>query len=764
MPVKKKEAGLNEPQIDEDLADLVARQHRPMRLDAILRIARIGRRGKKLVENKLQDLEGRGILTRLRGGLWVASNTLKSVTGIFRALPNGEGIIEPAGIHVRPEDSGGAWDRDRVRAVLLPGHLPPVGRVEEILEKGQQTVFARVESRHGKTAHCRPLDRRMKIRFDVQDEGKRLKPDMLVILEPLRQLATGLWQAIPLETIAGEGRIEIQEAIIKSAHGVPAEFPQLALEQAESFSVKLPKKEMEAREDWRHLPFVTIDGEDARDFDDAFFVEQTDSGWILRVAIADVSHYVHVDSREGSLDAEAARRGNSWYFPRSVEPMLPAMLSNGLCSLKPGEERFAIMVEMPFSFSGITGDPRFTPICMCSAQRLTYPQVDAYFEQFACKNARGVEFAHKNAAMPMRQEVADMLRNAFSLYEILAKNRKIRGTLDFDLPEPAYVFDDSGNLKEMTTARITDANKLVEEFMIAANEAVAGYLERQAVPFLFRDHPKPELARLTLLLQTLANIAPEVLPPNAKPATLADSKVIQGILKRASGKPYEYAVNRLCLRAMPQARYEPENTGHFGIASQAYCHFTSPIRRYADLLTHRALKVCIGRSSSEAAHRYDKKELWQIGTQLNRLEREAMECEREIARRMACIALADRVGSVMEGTISGVMDFGLFVELRDIPAEGLIHMRDLGSGWFDVDQQKQLLIGKHDGQVWRLGQRVKVRIASIDSDRMEISLVPIDMGNNSHNKGRHTATARKISRQNNVRPSLGKGKRWRRKI
>lgn len=703
----------------ESLLQLLGSHARPLRLDAILALSGQPHSSRKKIEKLLRQLQQSGQISQLPGGFWGPRHDSTVVTGEYSGTPNGSGrlkVTDPPDyphkeIYISPYQAGSAWHKDIVRALILPGTSGGKGKVLEVVERGLKEVPAVFSGKQKKALIFKPADSRVKATFKVGTQGDltvELKPGDLAILKPLRELSETKWQAEIARIEGPLNRIAAQESIVKLNQQVPGDFPALALEQAAALPNAPSAVDMEGREDWRHLPFVTIDGADARDFDDAIHVEKTESGWILRVAIADVSHYVRPDSRKGSLDAEALARGNSWYFPRSVEPMLPKALSNGLCSLKPDEDRLAMMVEMPFDKNGRPGKPRFAEIVMRSNARLVYDDVAAFFN------------GDKNALA--RPQTAAMLEEAHALYKTLAKMRRERGTLDFFLPDPVYKFSEEGKLEKIGERERNDAHMLIEEFMIAANEAVAGWLGEQKQDFLYRVHPRPEPEKLERLYETLGQIAPESLPPGLKKVEEPGPGAIQEILTRSMDTPQEYVVNRLCLRSMAQARYQPQNIGHFGLASKSYCHFTSPIRRYADLLTHRALKKKLGASKLPCP---DKDELVAIGEQLNGLERRAVECEREIAKRLACIYLEGREGEIFKGVISGVTDFGLFVEFEGIPAEGLIRVEDLGNDWYKFDAPSQTLTGGFGGQVWQLGQPVEVKLLAVDLEKQELKLAPV---------------------------------------
>lgn len=703
----------------DEVYDLIKRQKRPLKLDAIYRILHIPRQANRVLMEVLEELARNGKLIRLPGGVWVCTNTLKRAIGKFQSLGHGGGIVIPDSdkteeIFIPAQHTGDAWHKDLVEVALTPGSHGRQGKILRVIERRQKEVTARIEKIDSGSILCKAADRRLKASFTVaMDSGapidKKLRPGLLVALQPAEKIGSDLWQASLINIFGAEDKIQVQESLVKANHQVPGEFPALALKQAAMLPSQPDSLDCAGREDMRAIPFVTIDGADARDFDDAIHVEKTPDGYILRVAIADVSYYVRPDKRDGSLDQEALKRGNSWYFPQSVEPMLPKTLSNGLCSLRPNEERLAMLVEMPFDMKGNPGKPRFAPVVMQSAGRLIYDDVARLFAS---------NFRDTSGERP---EIIAMLKDAFPLYKLLAGRRRVRGTLEFELPEPAYTFDENGRLERMGKVERNDAHLLIEEFMIAANEAVASFLEKKKIPFLYRCHPAPEPMKVEKLVETLASASLEILPADIKPEAFDDPKTFQRILAKAKGTPEDYVVNRLCLRSMSQARYQPENVGHFGLASKSYCHFTSPIRRYADLMTHRALKHCLGQPEPIIT---DSEILAETGEDLNKTERAALECEREMARRMGCLAMKEHEGESFSGVISGVTDFGLFVELDEIPTEGMIRLESLGNDWFNLDQTRQMLVGERTGTIWRLGQPIKVKVNSVDLDRLEIRLIP----------------------------------------
>ena len=737
----------------KELLEIFDRQARPMRLDALLRAARIPRQAKRQLDAELAALVSQGKLLRLAGGLWTRPERLTSISGRFRSLRDGAGFVSPLRENGAPQGteifipsgmSAGAWHGDLVQAVMAPRNKgqgkdrqrSPEGRITQILERAHKEVPAHLLRRTGQTLFCRPADSRIPVNFSVNLsdagetalDGQALEKGSLLLLAPQAELASDLWSARLLGVYGREDDATVQEELVKLNHQAPREFPPAALAEAARLPAGPTPQDLAGREDIRHLPLITIDGADARDFDDAIHVERQGKGWLLRVAIADVSHYVRPGhGASGALDAEALARGNSWYFPRSVEPMLPPALSNGLCSLRPEEDRLALMVELFLDAHGRPGEPRFAPVVMRSAARLTYDAVrDAV--------GRREEAARKQLRqLPRGAEVLPMLEEAFALYHVLRAARLERGSLDFDLPEPHYHFGADGRVVGVGLAERHDAHRLIEEFMIAANEAVARWLGDKGAPeFLYRVHPEPDAEHLETLYSTLEATALESLPPGLRVDGRPQASALRQILARAQGTAQEFVVNRLALRALPQARYQPENIGHFGLASSAYCHFTSPIRRYADLLVHRALKAALGIPCGEipAGQR-----LLRVGDQLNRHERAAMDCEREMARRLACLSLKERQGEVFSGVVSGVTPFGLFVELDGMPVEGMIRLQDLADDWYVFDAERLCLRGERHGLVWALGATMRVRLEEVDLGRLEIRLLPLDLPS-AQRKGR----------------------------
>ncbi|MEG2173813.1 MAG: VacB/RNase II family 3'-5' exoribonuclease, partial [Desulfovibrionaceae bacterium] len=598
------------------LLTLLTAANKPLRLDAILRVARVTRNEKAWIENLLQKLVHNGQLVRMHGGAWLPVSMVHTVIGRYAVQRSGVGFVTPLkggavesddtekrgdkvdkraharpprvvqDIFIHPAQAGEAWHGDLVKVAVTPPQgksagKKPEGRIIEVLERAQTEVVVRVMHAIGtkvtsKLILCRAADPRLIVQFQVDPTGLAAMPRAgeLLAVTPQKRLTPDLWAAVATRSFGCEDDVAVQERLVKLNHKVPDAFPPAALDEAAALGADPSAADMAEREDLRHLPFVTIDGHSARDFDDAIHVEKQGKGWLLRVAIADVTHYVRPHS---ALDKEAQERANSWYFPTSVEPMLPEALSNGLCSLKPAVDRLVMVAEIAIAANGQAGASRFAAGVIRSAARLTYEEVQAaVVDNDAAGRAKVLEKA--GSAHSAAGACLTMLEETVALSKVLVLMREERGSLDFELPEPEYVFDDQGVIINIKRRVRLFAHRMIEECMIAANEAVARFLEAKHTPFVFRVHPEPEPDRLAGLFRTLAStsLAP-ALPP--KP----DASHVQALIREAKGGQQEFLVGRLCLRTMPQARYQPENEGHFGLASTSYCHFTSPIRRYADM-------------------------------------------------------------------------------------------------------------------------------------------------------------------------------------
>lgn len=507
--------------------------------------------------------------------------------------------------------------------------------------------------------------------------------------------------------------LEIDIAI--RAHQIPFDWPDAVLEEAGALGEEPLEQDKQHRVDLTHLPFVTIDGEDARDFDDAVYCEREGDHYRLWVAIADVSHYVAVGS---ALDAEATRRGNSVYFPERVVPMFPEVLSNGLCSLKPHVDRLAMVAELRVDTQGQVVETTFYEAVIHSHARLTYTQVGEVLEQ-----------GWHDDVVPERY--ADILR-LHGLYTVLRAARARRGAIDFETVETRIIFNEARKIEAITPVHRNDAHKLIEECMLAANVATAAFLEQAGVPALYRVHEGPSSTRLENLRAFLGELSLD-LPGGDSPTPNDYQLVLAAIAEREDAS----IIQTMMLRSLSQAVYQPENGGHFGLHYAAYAHFTSPIRRYPDLLVHRAVRHLIRSRKlcnqvrrvpgakvlkKDLIYPYTTADMATLGEQCSMTERRADDATREVDAWLKCEFLRDKVGEVYPGVIAAVTGFGIFVELQDLYIEGLVHISALPGDYYHFDQAKQRLIGEHTRRVFQLGGSVSVKVARVDLDERKIDL------------------------------------------
>lgn len=512
--------------------------------------------------------------------------------------------------------------------------------------------------------------------------------------------------------------MEIEVAI--RSHAIPNTWNDAVQQETAKLKPEVTPADKSERIDIRDLPLVTIDGEDARDFDDAVYCEANGQGYRLYVAIADVSHYVRPGS---ALDQEAHLRGTSVYFPDHVVPMLPEILSNGLCSLNPNVDRLCMVCEMEISAEGKVTGSQFYEALMHSHARLTYNQVGAMLEE--PDSPEGIQLCEDFA------EQLPHLHQLYVLYQVLKARRAERGAIDFDTVETQILFDGTRKIEQIVPRERNDAHKLIEECMLCANVATAEFLSSQEMPALFRVHEGPGSEKLENLRSFLSELGLQLMGGDSpQPADY------QQLMAQIKERPDFRVIQTMLLRSMSQAVYAPEEKGHFGLAYEHYAHFTSPIRRYPDLLTHRALKSLIYSDKNIAQvkrpakldlgrhpYRYDMAAMVALGEHCSMTERRADDATRDVESWLKCEYLQQHLGEVFEGLISGVTNFGFFVELADLYVEGLVHVATLEGDYFQFDTQKQRLIGERTGTRYGLGDRVMVQVASISLEERKVDLV-----------------------------------------
>jgi len=635
-----------------------------------------------------------------------------------RAVPQevqGKVTAHPQGYGFLASDSGGPdvflpppqmrglmhGDRARVRITQEDARGRREGALLEVLERGTTRVVGRLQGRQGAFTVIPSSPRQPEVLIPPAERGGARHGQMVVaeLMTPPsgRSLAVGRVVEVLGEHLAPG--MEIQAAI--RAHDLPHEWPAAVLREAAAFPAEVLPEQIAGRADLRHLGLVTIDGADARDFDDAVYAEKVRGGWTLWVAIADVSAYVAPGS---ALDAEAAKRGNSVYFPQTVIPMLPEALSNGLCSLNPQVDRLCLVCEMQVNREGQVSQSRFYPAVMRSRARLVYEEVAEWLEKPGVKTGVAAE---QLAALKTLHEV----------FQALYAARMRRGAIDFEGVETKIVFGPGRKIEKIVPVRRTVAHRLVEECMIAANVEAAKLVERHRIPTLYRVHAEPDPDKVALLREFLAGRGLH-LPGGARPRA-AD---YAATLAQLAGREDAGVIQTVMLRSLMQARYSPDNTGHFGLALTHYAHFTSPIRRYPDLLLHRAIKHVLAHGRPETFG-YSVQELELLGAHCSATERRADEATREVSAWLKCEFMQHRLGEEYTGIVSSVAPFGLFVELEDLYIEGLVHVSTLGDDYYEFDPRHQRLVGARSQRVYGLGQALRVKVARVNLDERKIDLL-----------------------------------------
>jgi ribonuclease R len=696
------------------------------------------------LQRRLNAMERDAQIIRNRRGGYCLPDKMDLVRGRVTAHADGFGFLIPEEggddvfLSARQMRSVLHGDKALVRIMGMDRRGRPEGAVVEVIERNNQSVVGRYFEESG-IGFVTPDNTRLQdVLIPTENRGSA-KPGQIVVAVITEQPTRHSQPIGRISEVLGEHMdpgMEIDIAI--RAYGLPHEWPQAVMDEAARYGDTVPESEVAGREDLRDLPLVTIDGEDARDFDDAVFCEPHGKGWRLLVAIADVSAYVGINSE---LDREAITRGNSVYFPERVIPMLPEILSNGLCSLNPDVDRLCMVSEMFFNAQGKMQDYRFFPAVMRSHARLTYNKVAAMLVD------GDKELRHQYA------EVLPHLENLYALYKKLRKSRDTRGAIDFDTDETRIIFGEHRKIERIVPVIRNDAHKLIEECMISANVAAASFLAKHKMPTLFRVHEGPDELRLSDLRDFLRELG-LTLGGGDEPEPRHFAKLIEGLQER----PDKHMIETVMLRTLKQAVYAPDNIGHFGLALDKYAHFTSPIRRYPDLLVHRALKHAI---SGKERHDFDygHADMQRLGEQCSMTERRADDATRDAISWLKCEYMMDKVGETYDGTVSAVTGFGLFIELDDIYVEGLVHVTALDNDYYHFDPVSHCLLGENSERCYRLGDRIKVRVARVDLDdrKIDFDLVEVLSTSAAYTK-RKLATVRK-GKKTGKKKAAKKGKK-----
>lgn len=651
--------------------------------------------------------------------------------------------------HLRTEDdihivlSGptlrGYYDGDKVQVqiIQIDRNGESKGRIIELIEAVTPMVIGRLIKTEV-AYEVIPFDRKFTQNFTIPKANKHHAKDGDIVHVKILRDEKYQFHVQPVAEVVevlgdlSTPGIEVNIALRK--FGVPHEWPKAVLEECKKWEKSEKIAYKDEREDLTELPLVTIDGEDAKDFDDAVYCEARDGGgWRLWVAIADVSHYVKSGT---ALDKEAINRGNSTYFPGSVVPMLPEVLSNGLCSLKPQVLRLCVVCQMSINDKGIITRAQFSRAVMNSKARLTYTEV--------------AEILRGNASL--REKYASLLRPLealHSLYEALHAERKQRGAIDFDTIETRILFDSAGKINSIVPQVRNVAHKMIEESMLAANVSAAKFIERHKRPNLYRIHDRPPHDKLVNLRHFLAELGLD-LPGGAQPSPRAFSQLISSIQERED----RHIIETVMLRSLSQAQYSPENIGHFGLAYSSYCHFTSPIRRYPDLVIHRIITDILDNKPTKAV--LSTEEIEKLGRHCSETERRSDDATRDASLALKCHYVQDKVGQTFRAVISGVASFGIFAELKDIFVEGLIHVTGLGNEYFHYDAAHHRMVGERTRTVYRLGDVVEVKVVRVDVEAKKIDFELAEFPQNKQKRGRNAPEAPKKTRK---KPSQSKKRR-----
>jgi len=655
---------------------------------------------REILRRRLKAMVRDGQLVRNRRGAYGIPARMDLFAGRISAHPDGYGFVMPdsgeSDLYLSPREMRSVLHGDRVLAsvVGVDSRGRREGAVREILERAHSRIVGHFVEESG-------------IALVVSDD-KRITQDVLV--PPADTAGARPGQVVVAEIVQQPGARQpplgrIVEILGKSGapgmateiairnFDLPHEWPDGVEEQAKAFGAEVPQDMKEGRRDLRDLPLVTIDGADARDFDDAVFAERRKNGWRLLVAIADVSSYVKPGK---ALDREAVNRATSVYFPGRVIPMLPEALSNGLCSLKPDEDRLCLVCDMSVNDEGQVTRSRFDAAVMRSQARLTYDEVWNWI------------VGGSPVIRPGARDVSASLKELYGVYRALRKARSKRGAIDFESSEVRFVFDERGAVDDILPYERNDAHLLIEECMVAANVEAARFLLRHRIPGPFRAHEPPPAEKLESLEQFLRGLGIKV-PWRGRPGPRDFETVVQQI-KGREDRPLIMAV---LLRAQSLASYQARNSGHFGLALEAYAHFTSPIRRYPDLLVHRAIHHVI-EHRGPAGYPVGNEQMEKLCEACSHRSRRAEEAERDVNERLKAYFMERHIGDVFEGRVTGVTSFGLFVELDRNQVSGLVHITSLPNDYYHFDPVVHRLVGERTGRSFQLAQKLRVKVVSVN--------------------------------------------------
>ncbi|HSN51161.1 MAG TPA: ribonuclease R [Woeseiaceae bacterium] len=694
-----------------ELIDFLEKAGRPLKVKQIIEEFGLkGERMRTLLEERLETMHRAGQIIENRRREYCLTAKLDLVTGTVSGHPDGFGFVarddgDGDDVYLSAREMRALFHGDRVviRVVGQDRRGKPEGKLVEVLERAAREVAGQFIRERG-IGLVIPDNPKIAHRVLIaQGETGKAKHGEMVVAEIL-DYPTHFEQATGriVRVIGAPDQKGIATDIAIHSNGIPTEWPGAVRKQVTQFGSTVPTAAKKGRVDLRETDLVTIDGADARDFDDAVYCERSGEGWRLLVAIADVAHYVDVDS---PLDQQATARGTSVYFPDRVVPMLPEELSNGLCSLNPKVDRLCLVCDMRIGRTGKVSSAKFVEGVMRSKARLTYDEVN--------------DFLTGKSADAVPRGLHRRLRDLQDLYKAFALNRSRRGAIELDLPMTKFELNEGGEIARIVTAPRNDAHRLIEECMIAANVQAAKFLRKHRIASLYRVHARPDPERFDELRQYLVSLGLKV-PHSEHVEPMQFNKLLEQVAGRADSA----AISMAMLRSLTHAEYTPNNIGHFGLALDAYAHFTSPIRRYPDLLVHRAIRHVI-RGGKPGAFPYDKGRMERLGAITSAHERRAEDATREVEAWLKCQYMLDRVGEDYPGVITGVTNFGLFVQIPELQIDGLVHVTSLESDYFKFDAGRQQLVGERSGTRYSLGEPMRVQVQRVDMDTRRIDFRPL---------------------------------------
>ncbi|MBY6064688.1 ribonuclease R [Pseudidiomarina sediminum] len=699
----------------DELLEAVEARLKPITFEEILaRFALTDERQHVGVKRRLRAMERDGQLIYTKANAYGLPSRMNLIKGRIIGHRDGFGFCRPEeggdDLFIAPNQMYSVMHGDVV-LVQEQGKDPKgrkEGRIIRVIEPRETSVVGRFFVDHD-LGIVVPDDSRLNQDILIPDEGRNgARHGQIVVVKITRRPNRRTSPIGEVTEILGEHMapgMEIEIAIRE--HDIPTEWQAATQTAVDALAETVPEAAYEGRVDLRELPLITIDGDDSRDFDDAVYAEPDGDGWRLWVAIADVSYYVRPNT---PLDRDALERGNSVYFPNFVVPMLPEKLSNGLCSLNPDVDRLCMVAEMHVSAHGKLGDAKFYPAVMKSHARMTYTKVAAILD----------------GESKLRQEHAAILTpidHLHSLFKVLKKARQLRSAIEFETLETRFIFNAERKIDSIESVRRNVAHMIIEECMIMANVATARFIEQHdEAGALFRVHEPPASERLTNFRGFLAELG-LTMSGGDDPAP----KDYAAVLEQVRERPDAELIQTMLLRSMQQAVYSPDNAGHFGLALEQYAHFTSPIRRYPDLILHRAVKAILKKQQGpspalEGAWMYPDEQLDELGEHCSMTERRADDATRQVDEWLKCEYMQDHIGAEFDGVIAAVTNFGLFVRLNDLHIDGLVHISNLDNDYYHYDNERHLLIGENSRRVYRLGDKVRIRVRSVNLDERKIDL------------------------------------------